>query len=72
MSEWISVKDKMPPKNKDSLLCNHPNTLFIVGRERCGTGFEPQEEVVAFRCSSGGGRFYDVITHWMPLPEPPK
>jgi hypothetical protein len=69
MSEWISVDDRRPPKNKSSLFLAG-NGIFYVGKERCGNLGEPQQSVFAYRCDSSG-RFTE-ITHWMPLPKPPK
>ncbi len=56
MSEWISVKDRLP----------EPNTVVLAhytdGRI-CTVDY--LDEHLKFITSS-------TITHWMPLPEPPK
>ena len=59
MSEWISVKDRLP----------EPNTAVLV----CRDGYYGSEVAVAvykdeyLKFITG----YNV-THWMPLPEPPE
>lgn len=56
--EWISVKDRLPEEN----LC----VLVYVGY---GIGVS----MSAHRTSNGKFfRYGDDVTHWMPLPEPPK
>lgn len=64
MSEWISVKDRVPEKHKKVLWCGVKGGLFI------GEYHDP------FLCGAviakdSRGHFRDV-THWMPLPELPK
>jgi hypothetical protein len=59
--KWISVKDRLPEEEKE-VLCYLGNAL--------GKGI-----VVAFR--RHGDWYFDgwkcpTVTHWMPLPEPPK
>ena len=71
MSEWISVKDKLPKSNKY-------NRLIAFRDDGDGDGFIDCD-VTYFK-----GKFYKFnyqyeenllindVTHWMPLPEPPK
>ena len=65
MSEWIPVTKQMPPEGK---------YVLVYGKELHPNSYSSQIEV---------SRVYDVnywsgfgrtgkITHWMPLPEPPK
>jgi hypothetical protein len=62
--QWISVKDRLPNRNT--------NVLAWI---KCGTS-----EYVFIETASGdpsvcsGWKHYnkDQVTHWMPLPEPPK
>ena len=61
LAKWISVKDRLPEEEKE-VLCYLGNAL--------GKGI-----VVAFR--RHGDWYFDgwkcpTVTHWMPLPEPPK
>lgn len=62
MSEWISVKDRLPEENGRYLCiwedCDKKNIDCVNFRD----GFFPWEELLGER----------LITHWMPLPEPPK
>ena len=72
-NQWISVKDKLPP-SKMSLLVwrpidhkERPKHIDIIVGE---LAHESQRGKVW-----ANGMYYDIdvhITHWMPLPEPPK
>lgn len=59
MSEWISVKDRLPMKN-DRVLVYRPE----MKESDVGAG----SVQFGWNCS----RKKTDITHWMPLPEPPK
>lgn len=63
MSEWISVKDRLPEENINVLIYrrNMMNvyTYFGHGEWEDDYGYWTRTED-------------DGITHWMPLPEPPK
>lgn len=57
------------PKLGSPILLFTSYGLIYCGQWRHGLLGEPQQSVVAWRCSSSG-RFADP-THWMPLPAPP-
>lgn len=65
MSEWISVKDRMPETYGRYLV--HVEDI---------AGHEPQESCEYIEYYWGNGRFtgWEIfrVTHWMPLPEPPE
>ena len=63
VQEWISVKDSLP---EDSVEVNLHTRSGVVG-----TGFYDKQTKSWVQCCSGGSLVVDV-THWMPLPEPPK
>lgn len=68
MSEWISVKDKMPPRDTDVL-------VFIWGG--CSVGrFDKGPDGLETRWEFEDYYLYkdemNAVTHWMPLPEPPR
>ena len=60
-SNWISVKDRLPEKNT---------------RVLCYFKFEPESpDVISENTYHSGGLWLSEgskVTHWMPLPEPPK
>lgn len=71
MSEWISVKDKMPKEMNDILLL-----AFLDGNKR-EIFIGHQNNGIWYKCD-----FYEstelvndpsilIVTHWMPLPEKP-
>ena len=66
VNQWISVKDRLPEIGK-SVLINYPkwdgDEIQVAKLEDNGMMFDICGE---FNIGTG------VITHWMPLPEPPK
>lgn len=61
VQEWISVKDRLPEKRGEYL---------------CYYKFEPDSpDVICENTYQGSGLWLsemDKVTHWMPLPQPPK
>ena len=58
MAEWISVKERQPEVHQKVLVC-----------------YESGRVEIDFRLSWGGYVLESQqgkVTHWMPLPEPPK
>jgi hypothetical protein len=65
VSEWISVKDRLPKNRTRCLVCRYDwvtKTRFI--------------DILwfyrAWLVAPDYGVADDTVTHWMPLPEPPK
>lgn len=67
MTEWISVKDRLPNKGQDVLIYRSGfrvdlmNVHMYLGEDRW------EDEYGYWETTETEG-----ITHWMPLPEPPK
>ena len=63
VQEWISVKDRLPEYGR--YLCNVKSMAFR------GAFYQ-----AILKYENGGfiedGIYTDFVTHWMPLPEPPK
>lgn len=59
--KWISVKDRLPEEG-ETVLCYYESDLMGV----CTRLHEIWED------SYGYWESDDAITHWMPIPEPPK
>jgi len=63
--EWISVEERLPKKNEEYIVCGvgFNNVLVTTLEWRRGRWFSDvyQNYVEMIK-----------ITHWMPLPEPPK
>ena len=70
MSEWISVKERLPSSDRDWVL---------VACKLMPEGFYGVPHVAELRGGVWWSDCYDVplcsagvvVTHWMPLPEPP-
>lgn len=63
MSEWISVDDRLPKSSYETVIaCQSRNNIMAIGRFKDGV----------FRTGSGAMDWVAEVTHWMPLPEPPK
>ena len=63
--DWISVKDRLPEKNKS-----------VIGWYKDNPFSKFCPEVVSWNGKGWvfvyGRRYVTAVTHWMPLPEPPK
>lgn len=62
--EWISVKDKLPEKEKNVLYCDIETEIYL------GMLIDGMDKEIYWS-------HYDYledhdITHWMPLPNPPE
>lgn len=70
MSEWISVKDRLPEGEED-VLVHLTSKELVVGAFMTALIHDER-----FWVLSRGGDFYACpqfgVTHWMPLPEPPE
>lgn len=66
MSEWISINNSLPKENQPVLIFDACGTHGSVCPMRCTS--------YLLACLSGDefSESYRGITHWMPLPEPPK
>lgn len=68
MKDWISVNDRLPEKDVNVLCYTHGD---IVEGYLCSNDnvFKPEIDCIGYMQN-------DVmvidVTHWMPLPEPPK
>jgi hypothetical protein len=61
MSEWISIKDRLPEFNKNVLFYGKDKVL------RIGALYRHSHKFI-----SDGDKFYvSDVPHWMPLPELP-
>tara|TARA_R110002153_G_C12964215_1_gene460359 strand:- start:174 stop:380 length:207 start_codon:yes stop_codon:yes gene_type:complete len=65
MSEWISVDDGLPSDMFDWVLVFSDGDMGLKGYTKDKGFYDPYPSV-----SNLSG--YSEITHWMPLPEPPK
>lgn len=64
MSEWISVKDRLPEKSAPVLICANGHRVTAY--------YDKVKEV--FRLTEDENMHYltDCVTHWTYLPEPPE
>ena len=66
---WISVENQVPQPN-EKVLCFDTQRIYIAFREH-GTIYNEHWTICEEQdCSCVGCT--GAITHWMPLPEPPK
>jgi len=80
MSNWISVKDRMPPPMTLVLaLIQYDTTPIIAERREVGGREEWWATCPEYGEVVGDGYWFGVfegagsmVTHWMPLPESPK
>ncbi len=67
MTNWISVKDRLPEKSGEYLVAFHPCYWKQIEYDTIAVGLD------TFRGkTSWAKKKYQFVTHWAPLPEPPK
>lgn len=69
MSEWISVKERLPERKQDVLM------LFDTGNMAVGWWHDADEHISVWCAYTDDGFYTDcdcIPTHWMLLPEPPE
>ena len=71
MSEWISVDDRLPERNA------HVLVHYITHTKNSVQSVALHFDSIQWRQLVGGGLMIEKngvkkVTHWMPLPEPPK
>ncbi|MEG1896537.1 MAG: DUF551 domain-containing protein [Oscillospiraceae bacterium] len=69
MSEWIKVEDRLPKTNEKVLCCYHFNKHIDMPFISV-LSYYASDEVPHFQHTLGDDKMR--VTHWMPLPEPPK
>lgn len=67
MTEWISVKDRLPDTFDDVLVYSNDCIISIAWRET----EKRKNGIVGWHWNSYCKRL-GYVTHWMPLPEPPE
>lgn len=74
MSEWISVKDQLPPEGKNVAIVVEDSAVFIHGWVTAGYYHSPASGW--WHGTPGDYRSCRdqrwIVTHWQPLPAPPE
>ena len=65
---WIPVTERLPPIGEDVIVFADRTTIRIWSLER----YHPTIADVFWEREDGYHEDTDAVTHWMPLPEPPK
>lgn len=65
MGEWISVKDALPESGGEYIVYDMIN-------EKVSHDYWQVFEGFGAKFDSFWNHYGDFVTHWMPLPEPPK
>lgn len=65
---WISVEDELPPREKDVLIWSSGWNKAMIGYYK---NWNWQRKTNVFHSYVDNGTWFN-ITHWMPIPQPPK
>ena len=65
MSKWISIKNRLPREGKEVL-------VYVVHTLADGTKYGEIEKDFISDAAKYFYHYYPYVTHWMPLPKPPK
>lgn len=63
VQEWIPVSERLPEKNEDVLAYSNKNGGYM---------FFGYRGYISGAWMEGGGLHIGDVTHWMPMPTPPK
>lgn len=71
MSEWISVKERLPEYGERVLVVSRVADLAVSYVDTMS--YDPEEGICpeGWYTDDGWPRKDDEVTHWQPLPEPP-
>lgn len=69
MSEWISVKDRLPDDDELVLVYTKDNVMSVCPLV-IANAFANLKNLKVWE--DNNGYYVSDVTHWMPLPEPPK
>lgn len=73
MSEWISVKDRLPEKSQEVIVfCRTPGLNDFVNTVYYSAKFQEFNWCDFMGDPPKSEKGYRDVTHWMPLPEPPE
>lgn len=75
MNEWISVKDRLPDDWSHIIVCNANANIYDYDTGVSEATYAPcVKGCCDSRFETKGIEYIhnDDVTHWMPLPEPPK
>lgn len=65
--QWVSVADGLPKENKTYIVYTIEDGVFELGFFRC-----PEYVNFAWYCPVTKDEVVLTVTHWQPLPEPPR
>lgn len=77
MSEWVSVEDKLPKENGTYIVYaqdkNSPDGVGIWYENKVTTA-DYDVDLICWWWNERSNDYdiTDIVTHWMPLPEPPR
>lgn len=66
--KWIPVSEQLPPIDEEVLVFAYGNEIRVWVLEKQ----YPYSADVYWECEEGYWEEVSVVTHWMPLPEPPE
>lgn len=66
-AQWISVKDRMPKPREDVLVC-----VYWHEKYQTRPGWYSDQDGLWYVDISAHWKWDLNVTHWMPIPEPPK
>jgi hypothetical protein len=72
MSEWISIKERLPDKCEPFLAFTTGRVEMMQWKQWIEKGVDIGWWAFYTPCSCCSGHCSDYFTHWMPLPKPPK
>ena len=72
MNEWISVEDRLPNRDCKVIVYAQKVKGGLVRKERFVTTAVFYMTIIDKHYFDFQGNGTGIVTHWMPLPEPPK